>query len=336
MGSIRFLYPGWYVVVMGLGGLSLAWLRASATLGPVAHGTGTVLAWASGCVLLALAAATVWRGLKHADAWAEDRRHPVRRAFIATLPVALLIFSTATIALHGPGLVPELLWWMGSLGQIAATAWTLQTWWQANPPERSLWTSLTPALFVPVAGNVLAPLGGVPLGHAEWAIAQMGIGILFWPPLMALLMARIAVVGPWPERMRPASFIFIAPPAVVGLSLVQIQAPTLLVWMMGGMAMFTTLWVLPQLSRILRMPFGLPHWGMSFPLTAVTSLCLALGERSPSLVGIAAQCAGVGLLALSSTIIAWLAWQTVAGLVAGRLLVPEVPPPSPSGSLPAP
>lgn len=336
MGSIRFLYPGWYAVVMGLGGLALAWLRARGSLGPTAQVIGTVLAWTSGCVLLALLAATAWRGLRHADAWAEDRRHPVRRAFIATLPVALLIFSTVTLALQGPGLVPEVLWWMGSLGQVAVTAWTLQSWWQASPPERSLWMSLTPALFIPVVGNVLAPLGGVPLGHTEWAVAQMGIGILFWPPLTALLLARIAVLGPWPERMRPASFIFIAPPAVVGLSLVQLQAPPLLIWMMGGMAVFTTLWVLPQLSRILRLPFGLPHWGLSFPLAAVTSLCLSLAESSPSPTGVAAQWAGLALLALSSTIIAWLTWQTLSGLLAGRLLVAEPHPPAAGATPPAP
>ena len=336
MGSLRYLYPGWFAVVMGLGGLALAWLRAGPLLGPLARDVSAVLAWASGIVLVALAAATVWRGLRHADAWAEDRRHPVRRAFIATLPVALLIFSSAAIALQGPGLVPELLWWMGSLGQVAVTAWTLQSWWQLSPPDRSLWTSLTPALFIPVVGNVLAPLGGVPLGHVEWAVAQMGIGILFWPPMTALLLARIAVLGPWPERLRPASFIFIAPPAVVGLSLAQLQAPTLLLWLMGGMAVFTTLWVLPQLPRILRLPFGLPHWGLSFPLTAVTGLCLALGERSPTAMGSAAQVLGALLLALSTVIIAWLTWQTLASLFGGRLLVAEPQPPPPASAKPAP
>jgi len=164
------------------------------------------------------------------------------------------------------------------------------------------------------------PLAGVPLGQPEWSAAQFGIGLLFWPVVLILLVARIVVQGPWPERLLPANFIFIAPPAVVGLSALQFGAPPLVGWALWGMALFSLLWVAPLLPRIAGQPLGLPHWGMSFPLAAFTALTLRLMPEGPLAM------AGVALLAATSLLIAALALATVRGLRQGSLLVPEAVP----------
>ena len=75
----------------------------------------------------------------------------------------------------------------------------------------------------------------------------------------ALLFARIAIQGLWPDRLLPTTFIFIAPPAVVGVAAMQMDAPMPLVWMLYGMALFTTLWVGTLGRRIASLPFGLPR-----------------------------------------------------------------------------
>ena len=138
--------------------------------------------------------------------------------------------------------------------------------------------------------------------------------------VLILLVARIVVQGPWPERLLPAYFIFIAPPAVVGLSALQFGAPPLVGWALWGMALFSLLWVAPLLQRIAGQPFGLPHWGMSFPLAAFTALTLRLMPEGPLAM------AGVALLAATSLLIAALALATVRGLRQGSLLVPEAVP----------
>lgn len=179
---------------------------------------------------------------------------------------------------------------------------------------------MTPALIIPVVGNVLVPLAGVPLGHAAWSAAQFGVGLLFWPLVMALLLVRVAVQGLWAERLLPLNFIVVAPPAVVGLSALQLGAPLMIGWVLWGMALICLLWVLPLLPRIGAQPFGVPHWGMSFPLAAFTALSLALvpaGAWAP---------VGVTLLAITSLGVAALALATVRGLRDGRLLAPETVP----------
>lgn len=324
--ALKYLYPGWYAIVMGLSGLALAWHRAVPLMGEMATGAALVAGAAAALAFVLLAVATVLRGLYHADAWREDRLHPVRHAFVATLPIALLLLATVAVALFGASAWARALWWVGSVGQLFVTAWVLGRWWRGNQgpnvkagqPGGLVWAGVTPALFIPVVGNVLPPLAGVPLGHVEWAAAQFGIGLLFWPVLTVMILVRIAVQGMFPERLLPTLFIFIAPPAVGALSLLQLGAPPLVAWALWGMALFMLLWVGTQARRIAALPFGLPHWAVSFPLAAFTALTLRLaGPEGPMALF------GLVMLALTSLVIVGLLMATLRGLRDGSLLAPE-------------
>lgn len=315
---LKFLYPGWYATVMGLAGLALAWHRAVPLMGAAADAVAAVLAVGAASVFALLAAATVLRGLRHPQAWAEDRRHPVRHTFIAALPIALMLVITAAVALMGPSTPARLLWWLASLSQVGVTVWVLARWWRGNLPGGLVWAGVTPALFIPVVGNVLAPLAGVPLGHEAWAAAQFGIGLVFWPLVAALVLVRLAVAGAWPERLRPTAFIFIAPPAVAGLSLLQLGAPVLTGWVLWGVALFSFLWAGTLARAIAAQPFALPHWGLSFPLAAFAALTLRLAEPGGLLAVL-----GPALLALASLVITALCLATLRGLRDGTLLVAE-------------
>ena len=315
---LKFLYPGWYAIVMGLAGLSLAWHRAVPLMGDGAGAAALIIGALAAWVFLLLLVLTVWRGLAHAEAWAEDRRHPVRPTFIAALPLAALLVATAAVASFGPSTLAGLLWWVGSLSQLYVTVWVLARWWRGNQAGGLQWAGVTPALFIPIVGNVLAPLAGAPLGHAEWAAAQFGFGLMFWPLAMALIVSRVAIAGLWPERLRPTVFIFIAPPAVVGLSSLQLGAPEMLGWVLWGMALFSLLWAASQARLIAAQPFGLPNWGMSFPLAAFAALTLRLAQPG----GLMAVLGPVSL-ALASLVIAWLVLGTLRGLRNGTLLAPE-------------
>ncbi len=323
---LKFLFPGWYAIVMGLCGLSLAFHRATPLMGDMAGAAGLVLGLLGLLVFGVLAVATVLRAQRYPQAWAEDRRHPVRHMFIATLPVAMMLLATVAVAseLHVGELRSLILavWGLGSVAQLYLTLWVLSRWWKGNGAGGLQWASATPAMFIPIVGNVLAPLAGVPLGVEAWSAAQFGVGLLFWPAVMLLLIMRIAVQGLWPERLLPSTFIFIAPPAVVGLSALQMGAPLMVGWALWGMALFTTLWCALLIQRIAAQPFGLVHWGLSFPLTAIAALTLRLAPHAGS-ASAAMGLLGVALLALATLVIAALALATLRGLRDGGLLAPE-------------
>jgi tellurite resistance protein len=316
--ALKFLYPGWYAIVMGLAGLSLAWHRAVPLMGDVAGAIAWVIGGLAALVFVLLAGFTVVRGRRHPEAWAEDRRHPVRHTFVAALPISMLLVATVGVALLGPNKPLFVLWAAASLGQLWVTLWVLSRWWRGPQAGGLQWPGVTPALLIPIVGNVLVPLAGVPLGQMEWSLAQFGIGLLFWPVVLALLMVRVAVAGLWPERLRPTVFILVAPPAVVGLSVLQLGAPLALGWVMWGVAMFTLAWVATQGRAIASQAFSLPHWGVSFPLAAVAALTLRLATAGSQLAIL-----GPALLALASLVILALLLGTLRGLRDGSLLAPE-------------
>lgn len=333
---LAFLHPGWFAIVMGLAGLALAWHRAAPTMGEAAAAASLVMAAIAALVFVLLAAATAVRWQRHRAAWLEDLRHPVRHAFLAALPIAALLLATLAVAHGGRGTAVLAAWWLAALAQLGVTLWVLSRWWRggsgvsggsgvaataAAPPPGLQWPVVTPVLFIPVVGNVLVPLAGLPLGQAGWSAAQFGLGLLMWPLVLTLLLVRIAVAGPWPERLLPTAFILVAPPAVVGLALLQFGAPAPAAWALWGMALFMLLWAATLARRIAALPFALPHWAMSFPLAAFAALTLRLADDPAA--GAPMRLLGLGALTLASLVVAALALATLRGLRDGSLLAPE-------------
>ncbi|MDH5540475.1 MAG: C4-dicarboxylate ABC transporter, partial [Rhizobacter sp.] len=215
------------------------------------------------------------------------------------------------------------LWWIASLSQLGVTLWVLSRWLRASPAADGpawQWAGVTPALFIPIVGNVLVPLAGVPLGFAPWAAAQFGIGLLFWPVVMILFFVRLGQAGPLPAPLLPTVFIHIAPPAVIGMALLQFGAPALWAWALWGMALFLAMWALTLTHRLLALPFGVPHWAMSFPLAALAVLTLRLASTDE---GRWLAMPAVALLAMVSLVVVGLSLATLRGVHRGTLPGPE-------------
>lgn len=324
---LEHLMPGWFATVMGWSGLALAWHRAVPALGEAAAGVSLVAGAVALIVFVLLLAGLLLRWQRHPQAVIEDLRHPVRHAFFAAIPISALLLVTLALAHFGPAL-PGLgaLWLIASLAQFGVTLWVLSRWLRGTPAAGTAawnWGGITPALFIPIVGNVLAPLAGIPLGYASWAAAQFGLGLLFWPVVMVLIFVRFGQAGMLPERLLPTVFIFVAPPAVIGVASLQFGAPALLTWMLWGMALFLALWAGTLTRRITDQPFGVPHWGLSFPLAALAVLTLRLADMPE---GRWLAVPALALLALASLVILGLTLATLRGLRAGTLLVPEAAP----------
>lgn len=323
---LKFLMPGWFSVVMGLCGLSLAWHRAQRVFGDMADGVALVVLLVAALVFVVLLVASVLRAQRYPAALADDLRHPGRHAFVAAFPVAVLLLAAVGVALMGPSLGWNILWWLGALTQIWATAWVMGRWLAPatpgqGPGNTGLWPGITPALMIPVVGNVVVPLAGLPLEHTVWSAAQFGMGVFFWPAVLVLVLVRRIAHSPLPDRLLPTWFIVLAAPAVIGNVLAQWQTAPLLVVGMWGLSLFFLVWLLPIAKRVAAQPFGLTFWSLSFPLAALSSLTLRVGDLYPDAAGV--QTIGVLLLAVTSMVILWLGFATVRGLRDGTLLAPE-------------
>jgi tellurite resistance protein len=307
-----------FVPVMGLCGLSLAWVQASVRMGELAQTVAQAIAVLAGVLMLVLVGITLWRFVRWPITRVHDTAHPVRHVFVAAPTVSLILLATCGVALTGPTALWDTLWKLGATAQALVTTWVVLRWLRAGA---SRWMGVTPAMLIPVVGNVLLPLAGLALGHPLWSAIQAAVGGLLWPVVLLLLLQRLRRVGPWPARMRPSVFVLIAPPSVIGLDLLLWQMPWLASLTLWAVALAFVVLALRQLPQCFDQPFGWPMWSLSFPLTAFAALTLRLANT-----GVLPQLLALLVLALASVVVAALARWTWWGLRSGELLQPEPAP----------
>lgn len=324
MNAVRHLHPGWFASVMGLSGLSLAWWRAQPLLGDGAAGAALVFGGLAALAFVVLAALSLVRLQRWPEAVREDIAHPVRHVFFAAMPISLVLVATVLTALTGPGTLARVLWMIGSAAQFGVTVWVVSRWLGPKPQRGLAWPGVTPALLIPIVGNVVPALAGVELGMAPWSAAQFGVGVVFWPVVTVLIFVRLGLEGLWPQRLLATTFITVAPPSVIGLGLLQFGAPLPLVLATWGLALFFLLWSFSIGRELVAQPFAIPFWSLSFPLAAFSALTLRLAADAPLPMRLFALAA----LAFTSLVVLGLAWATVRGLLRGEVLVPEPAPPA--------
>ena len=160
-----------FATVMGTGGLAMAWRRAHEVLNTPAF-IADALFWIAAAVYVALLIAYGVR-ISSRERLLEDLRHPMKVTFLTAITVSLVILATSGRAVL-PEAVAEGMWWVGAIGHIAGMLLTMRMW--INP--RITLDHVTPAWFIPVVGNVLVPLAGVPLGHPRMSAFSFSIGII--------------------------------------------------------------------------------------------------------------------------------------------------------------
>lgn len=306
-----------FASVMGIGGLSLAWRRASIVFGVPAW-AGQLLFWAALAVFLVVATAYAGKWLRHTDAARAELRHPVRMAFVPTVTIALLVLATAgQDPVRGPAVVA---WWVAAVGHLVLTVITLSSWFNRRD---ILPGSITPAWFIPVVGNVVTPLAAPHIGNMDLAWFAFGIGMTFWVALLPLLIQRVLTHDqPLPLKLVPTLAIFVAPPAVAMLSWQsltgRIDDPLSRV-LFAATVGFAVL-VAAQYRLLLSVPFAMPYWAYTFPAAAATVAAIAVaGDRQAPVYTSFAW----ALLILSTILVLAVAALTLRAAARHQICVPE-------------
>lgn len=300
-----------FAVSMGVFGLSLA-LRAAGFPGP-SSAIGVV-----GFALLGVLLATfLAKALRHREALKAEWAHPIKLAFFPAASVSLLLAATF---LH-PTLpqIANAIWLVGALSQALLTLIVINAWIGARAFGPG---QLSPAWFIPAVGNLAAPLGGIPLGYIELSWYFFAVGALFWLVLLTLVFNRLTFHDPLPGKLQPTIVILVAPPALafigwVGLHENQVDATARILINLGY---FFTALVALQGRALVKLPFALSFWALSFPLAAIA----VASFRFAGITGSQAHLiAGYALLAILTVIIAVLCVRTVQAAVSGALFAPD-------------
>jgi tellurite resistance protein len=312
---LQYFPIAFFSMVMGLAGMSIAWQKAQHVLQlNLAVGEATcILACGLFVVLLAL---YLSKTLRHKAAVLQELRHPVKLNFFPTISISLILLSIGMLQTL-PG-VSGILWVMGASLHLLFTLYVIGVWIHHEHFEVH---HINPAWFIPVVGNALVPIAGVPLGFHELSWFFFSIGMVFWIVLLCIIFYRVLFHHPLDDKLMPTFFILIAPPAVGFIAYFK------LVGELDGFArilyycgLFLTLLLFTQASRFLRLKFFLSWWAYSFPLAAITVATLLMYE-STGLMAFAAL--GWLLLSLLTLIVVYLLYRTALAVSRGKICLPE-------------
>ncbi len=306
-----------FAVVMGLAGLSLAWLRAAALIG-APDLVGVVLFWFALVVDLAVLVAYGIKVVRYRDAARAELRHPIRLAFVPTVTIAFLLLATAGQEIVEP--LARVLWWVGAGGQLVLALFVIGSWIARDSFATA---HVNPAWFIPVVGMVVVPLAGVRFAPPEISMFFFSVGLLLWIALLPMVLSRLFVhEHPVPGQLLPTLAVLIAPPAVGFLSLLKLNGGVIDVAaeILFDVAVFFTLVFVTQVGRLHRIPFFLSWWAYSFPLAGLSVATTAVAGAYGAAWAMAI--AWVLLVAVSALVVL-LVGRTGAAVLAGRICVPE-------------
>ena len=184
--------------------------------------------------------------------------------------------------LHTNTELANVLWLIGSSLHLGFTLYVMSAW--INHDYFNI-NHMNPAWFIPIVGNILVPIAGVPLGYADISWFFFSIGIVFWPVLLTIIYYRVIFHPALPDKLVPTFFILIAPPAVGFLSYMQLNGELdNFARVLYFSALFFTLLVLTQFRRFSKLQFFLSWWAYSFPLAAVSIASLRMYEITQNMM----------------------------------------------------
>lgn len=296
---------------MGLLGLALAFRAGGFAM------ASTLTTWVGAAVLFSLLALYALKAVRHPSHVAGEWNHPVRLAFFPAANISVLLLSLL-LKPDFPG-VSAALWIISAVVQAILTIVIISAWISHRPFGPAM---MSPAWFIPAVANVIVPLGGVHLGLTDVSWYFFSVGMLFWLVLLTLVFNRLIFHDPLPGKLRPTLVILIAPPSVAFLAWTALNGGGIdpMAHILLSIGVFFAALVAVQVPSLLRLPFAMSFWALSFPLAALTTALFRYAEITQTQPY---RLAGLVLLVLLVFTILALCIRTLRAAVAGEICQPE-------------
>lgn len=305
----------WFAMIMGLGGLTLAWAKAEDLLALNVSVSPWLLGLTS-VLFVILAGLYGVKLIRYRVASSREMNHPIKSHFVPTVSIALILLSIAWLPYSA--FYSMLLWLTGLSLHLVLTLRVITRWMHQSQFEI---VHLNPAWFIPVVGNILIPIAGVEHAPDQLSWFFFSIGVLFWPLLLTIIFYRVIFHGSLPDRLLPTLFILIAPPAVGFIAYLRLTGEVdAFALVLYNAALFFTLLLFVQLRWFLRLRFFLSWWAYSFPLTAITIASLVMFEHSGEMIFL--RLSGI-LLGIATVVIGGLLVRTALAVTRREICVEE-------------
>lgn len=263
-----------FASVMGLGGLGLAFKKASAAFLLNSNFTSAnltnllslffgTLATVIFALLLVIYTAKIVLYFKEFKA---ELHHQVKINFFSAIPICALILATFLGAFKINEFYLKILFYPAAFLQLILSLYVISFWFN-NAMKKQI---LSPAWFIPIVGNLIVPLASHYAKISfDISLFFFAVGCFFWLILSALITSRLIFEEHLESKFLPTLFIFIAPPSIFVVdfsALFGIQS--ILSVMIYFLALFFMLLMLSLAKNFKNLPFALSWWAFTFPLCA--------------------------------------------------------------------
>ena len=315
-GRLEHMPISMFAIVMGLAGTTIAVEKAE-HLWAWSFQPSQILMFATAAVYVMIAIAYLSKFVLHRHHVIAEFNHPIRMSFFPAMSIGMILLSIAFLG-HYPD-IAFYLWAIGATVQLMFTLVILSNWIHH---EKFQVQHSNPAWFIPIVGNILVPVAGVPLGFHEVSWFYFSVGLMMWTPLLAVLFNRFFFHPMIPSKLLPTLFILIAPPAVGFIAWVKLHNGVVddVARIFYYFALFITLLLFSQMKYFAKVAFALPWWAYSFPMAAITIATTVMLEK---VGGVFFAALAPILLVLLVILITVLLFNTVRAMMRGEICVPE-------------
>lgn len=262
--------PNLFGIAYGLAGLAVCWGYAAQLRLAPALVSDLVFA-VTAVVWLALLAGYVTQVSRRPGGWHAELAHPVFGPFVALIPIVGMLLAIGLL----PSSPTAGRWLLG----VFATATVVLAGWLTGQwiIDGLNLDQVHPGYVLPaVAGGLIAAIGAAAAGWTGLARTFFGLGLLSWLVLESIILSRLYLRGPLPERLRPTLAIEAAPPALAGLAYLAVTHGHVdaVAFAFAG---YTLLAVLVQVRLVevyRKLVFTPGFWAFAFPYAAVATFTL--------------------------------------------------------------
>ncbi|EOB2569196.1 SLAC1 anion channel family protein [Vibrio parahaemolyticus] len=301
-----------FSIVMGLSGFSIAWQKALGMSFPVVTTFTSALA---SIVMLLVSSLYLLKLFRYPNAVIAETKHPVKINFFSAFSISLLLLSVVWYKFES---LSHFLWGIGAAVQLSLTLLVMHSWIHHDHYRLE---HANPSWFIPVVGNIIAPITGTKLGHMEVSWFFFGVGIVFWMVLLTIIINRLIFHEALPKRFKPMLFILLAPPSIGFVSYSSLVPElTDLSRILASVALFTAILLVLNINEFRKGGFYLSSWAFSFPVAAFNVALFRYAElvHLPEYFYM-----GIALLGCLTLLIFWLLFNTLKAIKYGEICKPE-------------
>lgn len=274
MSKIKNFPIMFFAVIMGLGGLSLAYEKLNLVFS-LSNFVFEILRSITSLVFIIITTIYVVKFIKFNEQVREEFAHPIKINFFAAFSISLFLLSAMWREFN---LLHQILFYFALAIQSFLTLYVVSFWINKN----MLISHSNPAWFIPIVGNLVVVIASKESSLFLWY--YFSVGMFFWVILFTIVFYRIIFHDQLAQKFIPTLFILIAPPAVGFLGYLKLTGNfDTMAQILLNLTLFFVFLILFMFRNFTKLKFFLSWWAFTFPTAASSMAFLRAYELSGEL-----------------------------------------------------